>query len=313
MESPQHSSKRVGMTDLDERLLAGVELGGTKAIAVLARGRSIIERHLVPTRAPEQTLADLIEILGTMQARHGRAAALGVASFGPVRLRRESKDFGHLLDTPKQGWSGIDVLGGLSRCVDGPAAIDTDVNAAALAEGLWGASQGCSVHIYLTIGTGIGGGVVVAGKPVHGALHPEIGHIRVRRDATDPFPGICPFHGDCLEGLASGPAIAARAGAPADRLPADHEVWTRVSREIGESLANLILMSAAERIVIGGGVGEGCGFLLPRIRQAALDSLSGYGVASNPLKIDELIARTGLGGDAGPLGSIVLARSALSP
>lgn len=299
------------MMGLDDRLLAGVELGGTKAIAVVARGRDIVERRQVETGPPADTLALVADMLHALQARHGAAEALGIASFGPLRLRRDARDFGRVLDTPKPGWSGADIYQALASCVVGPTGLDTDVNGAALAEGLWGASQGCGVHAYLTIGTGIGGGIVMDGRPVHGSLHPEFGHVRVRRDADDPFPGICPFHGDCLEGLASGPAIAARAGVSPDRLPPDHPVWDQTARVIGESIANLLLTIAAERVVIGGGVGQGCGFLLPLIRQAALRSLAGYGPVGDAGAMDKLIVHPGLGGDAGPLGSIALARSAL--
>jgi fructokinase len=245
-----------------------------------------------------------------MQSRHGQAEALGIASFGPLGLRPGTPEFGCLLDTPKPGWSGIDIRGALARQFERPIAIDTDVNGAALAEGLWGASFRCSVHIYLTIGTGIGGGLVVEGRPVHGLLHPELGHIRVRRDPDDNFPGTCPFHGDCIEGLASGPAIAARAGVSADRLAPDDPLWARVGRELGELVATLLLIAAPERIVIGGGVGQGCSFLLPLIRSAAAASLAGYGPARDPKLLETVIVPPALGSEAGPLGALVLAQLA---
>ena len=201
----------------NESLIAGVELGGTKCIAVTARGREIVSRAQWPTgddaAATLRTLADWL----AAAHREEPFAALGIASFGPICLDPASADYGRIINTPKPGWSGADVLGVLAGDLCVPVAIETDVAGAALAEGRWGASQGCPVHVYLTIGTGIGGGIVVDGKPLHGTFHPEMGHVRVRRAAGDPFTGVCPIHGDCLEGLAAGPAIAARVGKLATR------------------------------------------------------------------------------------------------
>lgn len=292
-------------------MFAGVELGGTKSIAVIARGPAILDRIQVPTTSAKETLPAIADALTDLQARHGAANALGIAGFGPLRISHEAHDFGHMLGTPKPGWAGADVFGALAPAVRGPAQIDTDVNGAAMAEGLWGASRGCRVHAYVTIGTGIGAGLVTDGLPAHGLLHPELGHVRVRRVAGDTFPGICPFHGDCLEGLASGPAIAARAGAPAETLPSDHPVWTLLAGELAEAMTQLILILSVQRIVIGGGVGSGCKFLLPRIVEGVRALLAGYGPAADPTIFDGLIVHPGLGGEAGPLGSIALARSAL--
>ena len=189
---------------------------------------------------------------------------------------------------------------------------DTDVAGAALAEGRWGASAGCAVHVYLTIGTGIGGGIVVDGRPFHGATHPEIGHVRLRRIAGDSFPGTCPFHGDCLEGLVSGPAIAARAGRPAERIAADDPVWTWVAANIAELLASLILTLSPQRIVIGGGVPQGQPAMLDLLPAAVLEWLGGYLAGVDRETLARIIVAPGLGADAGILGAVALALTALS-
>ena len=195
---------------------------------------------------------------------------------------------------------------------DVPIGFDNDVNGAVLAENKWGAAQGCSVAIYLTIGTGIGGGVVVGGRLVHGLVHPEHGHFRVRRRADDTFAGACPYHGDCIEGLASGPAIAARTGSRAPELPPEHPVWIDVANELGEFMALLVLAISPQRILVGGGVGYGQRWLLPRIRDAALASLGGYVAALDAPAIEALIVPPGLGDDAGPLGSVAIGLDALT-
>lgn len=275
-------------------------------MAVVARGTTILERTRVPTTDPASTLGAIVDQLTSWREQGYEFAAIGLGSFGPVGLDPRRSDFGYITTTPKPGWTNTDVRGHFAERFETPIAFDTDVSGVALAEGRWGAAQGCSVIVYLTIGTGIGGGVVVDGRPVNGLVHPEHGHIRVRRRANDAFPGSCPFHGDCIEGLASGPAIAARAGAAADTLGNDHPVWIDVARELGELLAVLVLSVSPERIVIGGGVGSGQRWLLPRIRHATVDSLGGYVAAIDSVGIERLIVSPGLGDDAGPLGSVAL-------
>lgn len=293
-----------------EPVCAGIELGGTKAVALVARGRSVLERIQLPTGAPEPTLTALADWLDAASARHGGFAALGVASFGPLCLSPEHPDHGRIAKTPKPGWSGVDVLDRYKRRFGMAVVLDTDVNAAALAEGRWGASQGADVHAYLTIGTGVGAGIVVGGRPLHGASHPEWGHVRVRRRAGDSFAGICPWHGDCLEGLVSGLAIAARAGAGAETLAADHPVWTDVTADLAEALAALILTISPQRIVIGGGVGMGQPQILAALPNAIAERLAGY-IDSSPAMTAKLLAVAGLGHDAGPLGAIALAMTGL--
>lgn len=221
-------------------------------MAVVARGVIVLERTRVPTTDPASTLGALADQLTSWRAQSYEFAAVGIGSFGPVGLDPRRPNFGHVTTTPKPGWADADVRGHFAERFDVPVGFDTDVSGVAVAEGRWGAAQACSVIVYLTIGTGIGGGVVVDGRPVHELVHPEHGHIRVRRRASDQFPGSGSFHGDCIEGLASGPAIAVRAGAPADELGRDHPVWNDVADELGELLAVLVLTVSLERIVIGG-------------------------------------------------------------
>ena len=266
----------------------------------------MVERFRVPTTDPPTTLGLLSDRLQSWGAQSYELAAIGIGSFGPVGVDPRRADFGCVTRTPKPGWSNVDVLGHFAERFDVPIAFDNDVNGVALAEHRWGAAQGCSVLVYLTVGTGIGGGVVVDGRPLHGLVHPEHGHIRVRRRPDDPFAGTCPFHGDCIEGLASGPAIAARAGVPAAELGDDHPVWADVARELGELIAVLVLSLSPERIVIGGGVGSGQRWLLPQIRRELCDALAGYVAAVDPATAERLIVPPGLGDDAGPLGSVAL-------
>jgi fructokinase len=292
-------------------LVAGIELGGTKSVAVLARDATILERQRVPTDDPASTLEGLSRQLAAWAGGGQRFSAIGIGSFGPVGLDPQRADFGYVTTTPKAGWGSTDVRGHFAERFDVPIGFDTDVNGAALAEGRWGAARGCAVHIYITIGTGIGGGLVIDDHPVHGAVHPEHGHFRVRRRSDDTFAGVCPYHGDCIEGLASGPAIAARAGASPERLAPDHPVWVDVAAEIGEMMAILVLSVSPQRIVIGGGVGNGLPWLLPRVRKSTRAVLAGYVAGIDDGGVDRLIVAPELGDDAGPLGAVAVGLSAL--
>lgn len=295
----------------DAALVAGVELGGTKCAAVLARGRDILARETVPTGEAGTTIQRLIDRLATWRDGGAAIRAIGLGSFGPLGLDPARADFGQITTTPKPGWRNVDLRGAFARAFDLPIGFDTDVNGAALAEGRWGASQGARVHVYLTIGTGIGGGLVIDGKPFHGMLHPEMGHVRVRRGAGESFAGICPFHGDCLEGLASGPAIMARAGHPAGEIPEGHPLWAEVAGELAELMAMLVLTVSPERIIIGGGVGMGQAALIPMIRGATERILNGYVAGLAQERLVEVIRQPALGDDAGPLGAVALAQDAL--
>jgi fructokinase len=212
-----------------------------------------------------------------------------------------------LLDTPKKDWSGADLLGPLAEVLDCPAAIHTDVTAAALAEGQWGAARGCSDHVYITVGTGIGMGIIVASRPVRGLLHSEAGHMRITRLPGDHFPGSCPFHGDCLEGLASGIAIAQRAGKPGAKVADDDPLWDAVVDALAMACANLRLTLACERIVLGGGVIEGRPMLVERIAGRTDELIGGY------LPDASVVTAAELGEDSGPKGALLLAAGALAP
>ncbi|HWL46137.1 MAG TPA: ROK family protein [Sphingomonadaceae bacterium] len=293
-------------------LVAGVELGGTKCLAVLARGRTILRRLRVPTGEAAATLAALSDAIGEWQRRDGAVAAIGVASFGPIECDRARPGYGTILATPKPGWAGADVRGHFARRFAVPVGFDTDVAGAALAEHRWGGGRGADVLVYLTIGTGVGGGVVVGGRAVHGLLHPEIGHVRVRRAAGDGFAGLCPFHGDCVEGLVSGPAIAARAGQAADTLPADHPVWAVVGDELAELMALLLFIVSPQRILLGGGVGTSRALPLARIRARAAALLNAYPARVDSAELERVIGIARLGDEAGPLGAVALAHDALA-
>lgn len=283
-----------------ERMLAGIEAGGTKF--VLAIGTSptrIIARHTIPTRTPEITLTEA----ATWFEGHGRFNALGIASFGPLDLDTSSSDWGKITNTPKPGWSGCDLAGYFGDRLGVPVGCDTDVNGAALAEYEFGAGVGLSSLAYVTVGTGIGGGVVIDGKALHGAAHPEMGHILPRRDARDAeFSGICPVHGDCLEGVACGPAIKARWGMALSELPDHHEGHEIIANYLGQLCHNLFAMIAVEAIAIGGGVLKTQG-LLDRIRHSAANMDAGY----LPGRAKQVIVAPSLGDDAGISGALLLA------
>lgn len=288
---------------------AGLEMGGTKTIAVLGRPGDIEDRIEFPTTTPSATLGRANDVLARWQAAEP-IQGLGVASFGPIRLSAEAGDYGTILDTPKPGWAGTSVLQILKSAYSGPLALDTDVNAAALAEHQFGAGQGCGTLVYITIGTGVGGGVLVDGKPLHGALHPEIGHLRLRRAPHDTFPGACRYHGGCAEGLLSGPALEARFGCPPGEVRADKSGWACVASDLAELLTNLLLGLSPERIIVGGGVS----MRQPGLLEAAIarlpERLGGYLGDVSAAELGSRIVLPQLGNDAGPNGSLCLAQAA---
>ena len=293
----------------DERVFAGVELGGTKGIALVWRAGRIVDQHQVPTTSPDETLAALGDWLAAHPLRDA-FAGLGIASFGPVRLDPSAADFGRIPATTKPGWSSARVLERLSQAVACPVALDTDVNAAALAEYRWGAGQGCSGLVYLTIGTGVGGGIAIDGRPVHGALHPELGHLKLRRAAGDSFAGVCSFHGDCIEGLISGPALAARFDGNIHDAAPDDPRRDLVASDLAQLFAALILTLAPQRILVGGGVGLGVPGLLDAAVAKLPAVLAGYLPELDPGAWQALIGPPALGVEAGPLGAIALAHDA---
>jgi fructokinase len=289
-------------------MIGAVEAGGTKFVCAIGdeTGRMLSEERF-PTSDPRSTFAEMIDSLRRQSAAHGSLEAIGVGSFGPVELDRSSVHYGFIVRTPKAGWSMSDVAGTLAREFACPIGFDTDVNAAAIAEHQWGAARGVADVAYVTVGTGIGGGALVAGRPLHGLLHPEIGHLYPRRHPRDlDFKGVCPFHGDCLEGLASGPAILARTGASLDRLDAQHPQWEILADYLGQLCLQLVLTVSPERIVMGGGVMSQTR-LLPMIRARLQHWLHGY--IDRPQvqgAIDGYIVAPGLGAQAGVLGALAL-------
>lgn len=291
--------------------IAGIELGGTKALAILACGPEILDRARFATTTPGETLGALLDTLDGW-ARDRGFAALGIAAFGPVCLDPGSADYGRMLSTPKPGWAGTDIVSALRGTIDCPTRIDTDVNAAALAEWRWGAAQGLDSLCYLTLGTGVGGGVLLEGRPVHGALHPEIGHLRLRRAPVDDFGGSCPFHGDCIEGLLSGPALRARFGGAGEDIPADDDRWSFVVHDLAQLIGALLLVTSPQKILIGGGVGLGRAFLLDRAWRQVVAELANYLPHVAGAGVKGLLGLPALGEMAGPLGAVALGEAALS-
>ncbi len=231
----------------------GIEGGGTKFVCVVGTGPDDVRATMsFETGAPDATIDRAVAFFLQQKREAGGLEALGIGVFGPVDVRPASPSYGRILRTPKSGWSDVDILGPLQRELGVPVVIDTDVNAAALAEWSWGAAQGCDPALYLTVGTGIGGGAVVGGRPLHGLLHPEMGHIHVIRHPEDSFAGLCPFHGDCLEGMASGPALERRWGASAETLPADHVAWDLEAYYLAQAVSAYIYSLSPQRIVLGG-------------------------------------------------------------
>jgi len=295
-------------------LLGGIEAGGTKFVCAVGTGPDDIRATVrIPTTTPDETLAQVVAFFRQQIDQAGSIEAIGIGAFGPVDVRENSPTFGWFLDTPKPGWQQVDFVGVINREFQIPIGFDTDVNAAALGEHQWGSAQGLETFIYLTVGTGIGGGGLVNGQPIHGLLHPEMGHILVPHDLSiDPFPGCCPFHQDCLEGLASGFAMEKRWKQKGVSLPEDHPAWALEANYLATGLMNFILVLAPERIVIGGGVMEQKR-LFPMVRQQLREKLNSYlGIPQITDNVEDYIVPPKLGGKAGILGSFALAKQALA-
>jgi fructokinase len=289
----------------DRPLVGGVETGGTKVVCAIGTGPDDVRATAeFATTTPEATLGRAIAFF-----REHAPRAVGIAAFGPLDLDPASPAYGSITTTPKAGWSGTALLAALRRVLGVPVAIDTDVNAAALAECRWGAGQGFDPFVYVTVGTGIGGGAVVNGRPLHGLVHPEMGHIRVPHDrAADPFPGSCPYHGDCLEGLAAAPAVAQRWGRSPESLPGDHPAWALEAHYLGLGMVGVIGILSPRRIALGGGLSRQP-VLLPLLRAEVLALLSGYvPSAAIDRRVDEYLVAPALGSRAGVLGAIALAQ-----
>jgi fructokinase len=289
------------------RLYGGIEAGGTKWVCAVGSGPSDVRGTTTfPTTEPDETIGRAVEFF----AANGALEAVGVGSFGPIDARRSSRSFGFITTTPKPGWAQTEVAGRLEESLEVPVAFDTDVNAAALGEQRWGAAAGLDSFCYLTVGTGIGGGVVVNGGLVHGLLHPELGHMRIPHDRiADPFPGSCPYHRDCFEGLASGEAMRQRWGQSAQELD-DDAPWQLEAQYLAIGLVNVVCAVSPERIILGGGVMKEP-TLLARVQEGLRELLAGYFDAPEfKDAIDDFVVRPGLGDRAGVLGAIALAQGA---
>ena len=288
-------------------IYAGVELGGTKCIAILARDADdIVARESVPTTSPEETLGRLEAILADWKAFES-FDALGIASFGPIDVDPGSPTYGHLRSTTKPGWIGTDIAPRLQRATGVPMALDTDVNGAAFAEMRWGAGRGMDDFAYITVGTGVGVGLIANGKAMRGFGHCELGHCRAGRLAGDDWPGACSFHGDCVEGLASGSALRARFGDEVESLGPDHPVWDSVVWALAQLCHTIVLAAAPRRIVMGGGVMIRQRHLIERVEAKLIESLNGF--VQLPQE-GPYVRAPELGNDAGPLGAIALAMMA---
>lgn len=301
------------VTDKALPLVGAIEGGGTKFVCAVSRSAvQILDRITIPTTDAATTLAACVQYFQQMTHQHGHIAALGLASFGPLQLRRNAPDYGYLQSTPKPGWSNADIVSPLEDALDLPVVLDTDVGAAAAAEWRLGCGRGLASLAYVTVGTGIGGAVVPAINVEHRLMHPEMGHLPVRRDTRDDFAGLCPFHGDCLEGLACGPAIQARWGCELSLLPPEHPGRPIIAGYLGQLATSIALLHAADRIVFGGGVMVD-GALLPLVRRAAHEYLKGYLQPLRDLEqMDAYLARPALGDAAAITGAILQAQDSLT-
>lgn len=292
-------------------MFGGIEGGGTKFVCVIGTGPdAILDTTRIEVTDPATTLASAVRFFREAADGGVSLAAIGVGSFGPVELRRGHPRYGFITNTPKPGWSRTDMIGPFMAAFGVPVGFDMDVNAAALAEGRWGAARGVGSFVYLTVGTGIGGGAVVDGRLLRGLGHPEMGHVVVPRKPGDTFDGVCPFHGDCLEGMASGPAVAARFGRRAEELDGtDREAAVGlVAWYLAAGVSSHVYALAPDRVVVGGGLGSMPGLVAATHRELVV-RLGGY--PGLPEHADPgFVVPAGLGGMAGPLGTLILAERA---
>jgi fructokinase len=284
----------------------GVETGGTWCVCALGRGpEQLVAEEQFPTTAPEHTLARIVEFF----RQHPGAAAIGIGSFGPVDLDPGSPTWGYVTSTPKPGWQHVAVASVIREELAVPVAFDTDVSAAAVGEHRWGAGRGVAALCYLTIGTGIGGALLLEGRPWHGLVHPEVGHLRIPHDrARDPFEGSCSTHGDCWEGLAAGRAIEKRWQLRPEDLPDDHPAWELEAEYLALGILNIVMIASPHRVIVGGGVMERPS-LLAMVRPRIQKLVAGY--LETPLlehRIESYLVPPGLGDRAGVLGAIALAQ-----
>lgn len=287
--------------------LGALEAGGTKMVCAIGdETGKILERQTIPTRTPDITIPQLVDYFA-----HKQIDALGIACFGPIELNRESSKYGYITTTPKRAWTDTDITGPFRKALGCPIGFDTDVNGSVLGEVTFGQAKGKNCVIYLTIGTGAGAGVFVEGKLLHGMLHPEAGHVLVVRRADDAYPGRCPYHGNCLEGLAAGPAIEERWGGKAAELADRKEVWDLEADYIAQALVGYVLTLSPQMIILGGGVMHQQQ-LFPLIRAKVLEKLGGYVQTQELQHIDQYVVPASLHDDQGIMGCLELARLALA-
>jgi fructokinase len=287
----------------------GVEAGGTKIVCAIGSGPDKLEAEIsFATTTPQETITRIIAFFREYQQRE-QLSAVGIGSFGPMDLNPASPKFGYITNTPKPGWANVEFLGRVRRALGVPVGFDTDVNSAALGEATWGAAKRLETFVYVTVGTGIGGGGMVNNQLLHGLVHPEIGHLRLPHDFTkDPYQGACPVHGDCFEGLAAGPALLGRWRCPAEELAPDHPAWNLEAHYLALGLANLILTLSPQRIILGGGVMKQS-TLFQMVRRNVQQLLNGYLQVPAILdQIDQYIVPATLGNRSGVLGAIALAQ-----
>jgi fructokinase len=304
MTRPRRKTHRRAMSEL----YGGVETGGTWCVCALGRGPDqIVAEERFRTSEPGPTLERIAEFF----AKHPGAIAIGIGAFGPVDLNPDSPTWGYVTTTPKPGWEHVSVARVIRDRLGAPVVFDTDVSAAAIAEHVWGAGRGLRSLCYLTVGTGIGGALVLDGKPWHGLVHPEIGHMRIPHDREqDPFDGSCPVHGDCWEGLASGRAIAERWQVNPEELPDDHPAWVLEAEYLALGIVNVVMIASPQRVIVGGGVMEHVA-LLEMVRPRVRRLVAGYlGAPQFDRDIDTYVVERALGDRAGVLGAIAMARNA---
>ncbi len=291
-----------------DKVYGGIETGGTKFVCAIGTTPDDLIKTQFATLGPDESIEKAIDFFKS-NSRQRPLTAIGIASFGPLDLDRTSPTYGYITTTPKHSWSNVNIVQKIRNQLNVPVSVDTDVNGAALGEQVWGAARGLNTFIYLTVGTGIGGGGMVNGGLMHGLLHPEMGHIRIPHDwKMDPYRGCCPFHGDCLEGLASGKAMELRWGQSPEKLPPDHPAWELEVSYLALAVNNFICTISPQRIIIGGGLMKNPG-LIAAVRRKAADVLNGYIRTEAIMKdMDCYIVAPALGDLAGVIGALELAK-----
>lgn len=292
-------------------MFGAIEAGGTKFNCALADANGdVVSKTQFPTRDPETTLIDVVDFFTRAQAEHGAMISMGIGSFGPINIDPQSSQYGQFLKTPKPGWSHFDLLGSLKTSFDIPILVETDVNTAVIAEHAAGAGKGCSEVVYVTIGTGVGGGIISGGRLIKGGIHPEVGHMLLPRHPEDMmFAGACPFHGGCLEGLAAGPSMKSRWGVPAETLEDDHIAWDIQAYYLAVMCVNLTATLSPQKIILGGGVSEKPG-LIERVAVQFEKLWGDYLPLPNTGSAKDYIVLPQLAPAAGLVGAIMLAQQA---